>query len=100
MWVPMNLKLETHSTTILLNGVMQVIVSAPCGKDLHLFPVGSPTNVGDESNHGGVICKLDDAVGSMHRSAVAGDEKLSLSLLMCVPNCIHLKLVEIFHLMF
>ncbi len=37
-------------------------------------PVGSLIVVSDEANHRGVICKIDDGVGSMHRPAVMGVE--------------------------
>ncbi len=41
---------------------------------LYLLPVGSLIVVSDEANYCGVICKLDDGVGSMHRPAVMGVE--------------------------
>ncbi len=41
---------------------------------LYLLPVGSLIVVSDEANHRGVIFKLDDGVGSMHRPAVIGVE--------------------------
>ena len=41
---------------------------------LYLFPVGCLIVVADEANHCGVICELDDGVGSMYSSAVVGEE--------------------------
>ncbi len=64
-----------HNTFLCLAGVKeQVIVSAPCGQVLYLLPVGSLIVVSDEANHRGVICTLDDGVGSTHRPAVMGVE--------------------------
>ncbi len=62
---------EVHNKLLCLAGVKeQVIVSAPCGQVLYLLPVGSLIVVFDEANHRGVICKLDDGVGSMYRPAL------------------------------
>ena len=41
---------------------------------IHLLPVGRLIVVPDEADHGGVVCKLDDGVGAMYRSAVMGEE--------------------------
>ena len=66
---------EVHNELLCFTGVKeQVIVSAPCGQVLYLFPVGSLIVVTDEANHRGVVCKLNDGVASMHRLAVMGVE--------------------------
>uniref|UniRef100_A0A3Q3F8Y3 Endosomal/lysosomal proton channel TMEM175 n=1 Tax=Labrus bergylta TaxID=56723 RepID=A0A3Q3F8Y3_9LABR len=41
---------------------------------LYLLPVGRVIVVADEANHRCIVCKLDDGVGSMYRSAVVGEE--------------------------
>ncbi|KAK3553332.1 hypothetical protein QTP70_000849 [Hemibagrus guttatus] len=46
----------------------QVAVSTPCNQVLHLHPVT------DKADHRGVICKIDDGVGSIQRPAVLGEE--------------------------
>lgn len=43
---------------------------------LYLFSVSGIVIVTDETNHCGVICKLDDSVGIMHRSEAACEERV------------------------
>ncbi len=72
---------EVNNKLLCLAGVKeQVIVSAPCSQVLYLLPVGSLIVVSDEATHHGVICKLDDGVGSMHRPAVMGVEGVYISI--------------------
>jgi len=51
-----------------------VIVGAPHGQVLYLFPVCCLIVVTDETNHCCVVCKFDDGVGSTYRPAVMGEE--------------------------
>lgn len=64
---------EVHNEFLGFAGVEeQVIFSAPSGQVLYLFSIGSLIVVADDTNHRGIIPKLDDEVGSMHRPAVMG----------------------------
>lgn len=88
MWIPRNLKLVMHSTATPLMWIgdrilperalsffccvqQEVAVVAPRSQVIHLLSIGQLI-VLDEANHGGVVSKLDDAVGAMFRSAVVG----------------------------
>lgn len=68
---------EVHNEFLDFAGVEeQVIVSTPSGQELYLFSTDSLIVVADDTNHRGIIPKCDDEVGSMHRPAVMGGERI------------------------
>ena len=66
---------EVHHELLGLLGIEQQVVGvAPLSQTSHLLPVGGLITVFVEADHCGVICKLNDGVGTIDRSAVVGEE--------------------------
>ena len=66
---------EVHDELLgLLSVEQQVVGVAPLSQTIHLLPVGGLIVVFDEANHRGVVCKLNDGIGTIDRFAVMGEE--------------------------
>ena len=52
----------------------QVVCIISCSEVVHFIPVGCLIIILDEINHCGVICKLNDGIRIMYRSAVMSEE--------------------------
>ena len=75
VWMWVSVPPEVHDELLGLLGVqLQVVFVTPLSQTVHLLPVGGLIVVSDEADHRGVVCKLDDGVGAMDRSAVVGEE--------------------------
>lgn len=77
MWIPWkSWKIWNHDELFCFWCVEQpVVVLAPLIQGIHLHALGRLLVILDEANHQrGVICKLDDDIRAMRRSAVVDEE--------------------------
>ena len=74
-WVWVSVSPEVHDELLgLLSLEQQVVAVAPLSQTIHLLPVGGLIVVFDEADHRGVVCKLNDGIGTIDRFAVMGEE--------------------------
>ena len=66
---------EVHNNLFCLLHIQgEIVVPAPRAQTAHLTPVVCLIVVADETHHGCVVRKLDDAVGVVQRRAVVGQQ--------------------------